>query len=205
MATPAQCEELHVRQGAMIFRRGDPGDEMFVVARGRVRLTIDVEGRERRIAEVGVGDFFGELSLLSGADRTASAEALEDTTLLGIRRDGFAMMMQDDLEIVFRMMSVLGRRLAETDEHVQRLMHRLERVRVVAHGLCRLLEPGGAGDGLPVAELAAALELEVASVQETVAELGRLGAGSLRDGRWRIDGPEHLRRALEVLCEYGAP
>src|SRR5437899_460779 len=101
MATLAEGDEYRVPKGAVIFRQGDPGHEMFVVSAGRVRVTIGSEGHEREVGTFGPGEFFGELSLLSDAPRTATAEAIEDTTLLAIDRAAFSMMVQDDLDIVF--------------------------------------------------------------------------------------------------------
>ena len=132
-----RTHECRVPAGTMLFRQDDPGDEMFVIARGRVRLTITCEGHERELAVLQAGDFFGELSLLSGARRTATAVAVDDCDLLTIRRDVFAMMMQDDLEAVFRIMDGLGQRLSQTDREVRQLAHALGRVRMVADLLRR--------------------------------------------------------------------
>src|SRR2546422_11590004 len=104
MATPTR-DELHVPKGTTIFHQGDPGHEMFVIAEGRVRLTLGNGGLEKELTVLGPGEFFGELSLLSDAPRSATATAVEDSTLLVIGRDVYAMMMQDDLDIVLRMMN----------------------------------------------------------------------------------------------------
>jgi len=120
--SPVRCDAKHVARGTIIFRQGEPGDDMFVLERGKVSLTLTSEGRQKEVAVLAPGDFFGELSLLSGAPRTATAEAIEDSTLLAIRRDVFALMMQDDLDIVFRMMNVLGTRLAQTNRQLEALM-----------------------------------------------------------------------------------
>jgi CRP/FNR family transcriptional regulator len=188
-----QCEERHVQRGSVIFRHGDPGDAAFVIARGRVRLTVDVEGRPETLTEIGAGEFFGELSLLSGANRTATAVALEDTTLLGIRRDGFAMMMQDDLEVVFRMMHVLGARLADTDRRMEGLLVRLEQLRLAADALGRLSERGSAG--LTTDELASGLGVDAEAVRTALRDLPGVGTGPT----WRLD-PGALRTTLAALA-----
>ena len=119
---PVRRSAKHVVRGTIIFRQGEPGDDMFVLESGKVSLTLTSEGTQKQVAVLAPGDFFGELSLLSGAPRTATAEAIEDSTLLAIRRDVFALMMQDDLEIVFRMMNVLGARLRQTNLQLEELM-----------------------------------------------------------------------------------
>jgi CRP-like cAMP-binding protein len=148
--------EKHVSKGTVLFRQGDPGHEMFVVGRGRVRLTITEEGGLEKEVNVAVeGDFFGELSLLAEAPRSATATAVEDSTLLVVGRDVFGMMVQDDLEIVFRMMRAQGHRLSRTNVPLQQMMLQLGRVRVASHALRRAL-----GQPLPVAIDVAALAAE---------------------------------------------
>src|SRR5204863_443629 len=86
-------DEIEVRKGTVLFRQGDPSDTMFVVAAGRIRLTLGSGAEVREIGLLGPGDFFGEISLLSGAARTATAEAAEDSRLLVVGRDAFKMMV----------------------------------------------------------------------------------------------------------------
>lgn len=128
MAT-STSEPRCLPRGTVLFRQGDPGHEMFVLSDGHVRLTLHVEGHDQALAVLGPGDFFGELSLLTSQPRTATATVVEDATLVAIDRAVFAMMMQDDLDIVFRMMNVLGRRLSETDQQVHALRRELEHLR----------------------------------------------------------------------------
>src|SRR5678815_5611805 len=104
MSASSEARSRHVPAGAVIFRQGDAGDDMFVISHGRVSLSIGVAGHEREITVLGPGDFFGELSLLANLRRTATAVATADTTLLTVRRETFALMMQDELDVVFRMM-----------------------------------------------------------------------------------------------------
>src|SRR5262245_60700626 len=131
----AQRDEFRVPKGEVIFRQGDQGHEMFVIYEGRVKLSIGIEGHEKQVAELGQGEFFVDLSLLSDAPRSATAVAVEDSTLLAIGRDAFAMMVQDDLDIVFRMMNIQGQRLAHANEPIQDLTQRLDRVRIATHCL----------------------------------------------------------------------
>ena len=199
--TTAARDEVRVPNGTVIFRQGDAGDEMFVVSRGRVRLTLGSEGHEREIAMCGPGDFFGELSLLRDAPRTASAVAVEDSTLLVIGRDVFAMMVQDDLDIVFRMMNTQGRRLTEANEPVQELVQRVGRVRVAARALRH-----GARSELPlrveVPALADELSLSLQATTATVADLVRQGIGTLAGQVWTLGARGEIDRLLEALCRY---
>ena len=158
VVTERPSDELRLPAGAVLFQQGDAGDEMYVIERGRVRLSLGTGDPGEELAVLGPGDFFGELSLLGRAPRTATAVAVEDALLLVIRRDTFALMMQDDLEVVFRMMDVLGRRLVQADEQVHRLVERLQRVRAVADRIARCLAGGEPGASVDLGELARLLE-----------------------------------------------
>jgi CRP/FNR family cyclic AMP-dependent transcriptional regulator len=199
--TSAARDEMRVSSGTVIFRQGDTGNEMFVISRGRVRLTLASDGHEREIATCGPGEFFGELSLLRDAPRSATAVAVEDSTLLVIERDVFAMMMQDDLETVFHMMNTQGRRLTQANEPVLELVQRIGRVRVAARVLRH-----SARNELPlhveVPALADELSLSVQATTTTVADLVRQGIGTLAGQVWTLGTRGEIDRLLEALCRY---
>jgi len=197
---PVQRHELHAPRGTVIFRQGDLGDSMFVIERGRVRIVFSCEGHEAEVAVLEPGAFFGELSLLGGAARTASAEVIEDADLLVIRRDTFAMMMQDDIDIVFRMLSDMGVRLARTDERFLALMLRVRRIRILGGCLRRISAGGETPAVLDVERLAEELQVAPPEVHATLAELAAQGAGTLRDGQFVIPDREHVTRLTEALC-----
>ena len=203
MNTAEERDEFRVPKGAVIFRQGDPGNEMFVVSEGRIRLTIGQEGHEKEVAVLGKGEFFGELSLLGGAARTATAQAVEDSTLLAIGRDAFSMLVQDDLEIVFRMMAIQGQRLSNTNQPIEQLMQKLGRVRVVAHCLKRWLGTSAEAPlEVEAAALAGDLEVNTEVVQTVFGELARQGVGTLQGGRWSLGGREQASRLVDLLCAY---
>jgi CRP/FNR family cyclic AMP-dependent transcriptional regulator len=203
MATAEERDEFRVLKGAVIFHQGDPGHEMFVISEGRIRLTIGQEGHEKEVALLGAGEFFGELSLLGGAMRTATAQAVEDSTLLAIGRDAFSMLVQDDLEIVFRMMNIQGQRLSQTNQPIEQLMQRLGRVRVAAHCLKRFLKGNGQ---VPVmvdtAELATELAVNTEVVRTVLAELAQRGVGTLQDQRWSLVVREQADKLVDLVCAY---
>ena len=198
--TPVQRHELHAPRGTVIFRQGDRGDSMFVIERGRVRIVFSCEGHAAEVAVLEPGAFFGELSLLGGAARTASAEVIEDADLLVIRRDTFVMMMQDDIDIVFRMLSDMGVRLARTDERFLALMLRVRRIRILGGCLRRISAGGETPAVLDVERLAEELQVAPPEVHATLAELAAQGAGTLRDGQFVIQDREHVKRLTEALC-----
>jgi len=98
---PAQAIEdllpaVHPRRvaaGEVLFRSGDPGDALFIVAKGRVQIKAESGSS---IAELGDGETFGEMALLSGSARTATAVPLSDVELLQINRADFDRMLAND-------------------------------------------------------------------------------------------------------------
>ena len=199
----APRNEIVVPGGTQIFRQGDAGDSMFFIERGRVRIVLQCDGYATDIAVYGPGEFFGELSLLCDAPRTATAEAVEDTALFVVRRDAFAMMMQDDLEVVFRMLHTMGERLVRTSHQFEDLLRRHSRIRLLAEGLGRAAPTSGrTPQVVELDRLAAQLEVDGAVVRTTVGELVQQGAGLLEDGRWRFDGPEHFGAVVALLRAY---
>src|SRR4051794_5298149 len=78
------------RRGEVIFHQGDPGDSLHIVAAGSVKILLpSAEGDEAIIATLRPGDFFGELAILDGAPRSATAAALDQADTLALPRPVF--------------------------------------------------------------------------------------------------------------------
>ena len=84
------------RRGEVIFHAGDPGDALFVVVSGAVKILLPAsDGSEAAIlTTIGPGGFFGELALLDDSPRSATAEALEPSLTLILRRDAFDRLLE---------------------------------------------------------------------------------------------------------------
>jgi CRP-like cAMP-binding protein len=99
--------------GDYVFREGDTSRDMYIVQEGRIELIKTYAGEERQIAQLDVGDFFGEWSLLEEAPREASARGLSEYRLLCIDQAAFHQIVREDPEIAVRMLRRLSRRLSE--------------------------------------------------------------------------------------------
>ena len=76
--------------GTLVLQEGEPGDCMYVIKRGEVEIfTADAQGKERILARLKEGDFFGEISLLTGKPRTASVRTLLPTELVRLKKNDF--------------------------------------------------------------------------------------------------------------------
>ena len=113
----------HYRAGTIIFHRDDPGTTLHIITSGLVKLVLaSPEGREVTVGILGPGDFFGELSLLDGGARSASAVTLEATETLTLDRDPFVAILERHPEVANGLLTVLGNRLRRTDELIQDIL-----------------------------------------------------------------------------------
>jgi len=101
--------EFTVPTGHVIVEQGHPGLGMFVLESGRVA----VELRDGRRVELGPGDFFGELSLLTDRERTARVHALTEVTCLALSREDFGRLIEAESQIAAVMLPVVAGRLAD--------------------------------------------------------------------------------------------
>ena len=92
---------IHKRAGEILFRAGDSGDALYIVAAGKVEILDSMTGDAtgHSIAELGEGQTFGEMALLTGDPRTATARAIEDTDLLAIGRTDFERLIASNRQL----------------------------------------------------------------------------------------------------------
>jgi predicted acylesterase/phospholipase RssA/CRP-like cAMP-binding protein len=95
-ALAADARPIRALAGDWVIREGDEADDLFVVLRGRLRVVATSDEGERTLRVLGPGAAIGELALLTGAPRSASVQAVRDTTLLQLRRDRFVELMERD-------------------------------------------------------------------------------------------------------------
>jgi len=106
-----------VPQNTRLFRQGDKGDAMYLIESGRVRISIrDEDDAEVILAELAQGDFFGEMSIIDGRQRSADAKVIEDARLAILSRDSFLSFVRTNPDVALEMLSALTDRLRRTDE-----------------------------------------------------------------------------------------
>jgi CRP-like cAMP-binding protein len=111
----ARCERQTFGRGEVLVRQGDIDDTLYVVRRGRVRVEAAAEqgGAAVLVSELGAGDFFGELALLTGAPRRATVAAAEDTEALLVRREAISPLIERNPALAEGLSAVLERRAAQ--------------------------------------------------------------------------------------------
>ena len=122
------CNLLTVREatsGTPLFYRGDPGDAMYLIETGRVRISVkDADGHDATLAELRDGEFFGEMAILDEQPRSADATILTNTRLAVLSRDDFRAFLHKNPDIAIGILTAMIHRLRRTDEL---LRHRVSR------------------------------------------------------------------------------
>ena len=122
------CNLLTVREeagGTPLFHRGDPGDAMYLIETGRVRISVkDADGHDATLADLRDGEFFGEMAILDEQPRSADATVVANTRLAVLSRDDFRDFLHKNPDIALGILTAMIRRLRRTDEI---LRHRVSR------------------------------------------------------------------------------
>jgi CRP-like cAMP-binding protein len=116
-ALRASLTERSVAKGEIIFQEGEPGDRMYVILEGKVKLgQSSNDGRESLLAILGPGEMFGELSLFDPGQRTSTATALTDAVILALSNEQLRPWLAGRPEVAAALLQALARRLRRTNE-----------------------------------------------------------------------------------------
>jgi CRP/FNR family cyclic AMP-dependent transcriptional regulator len=134
-------------KGSVILFEDDPGDSLFIVRSGRVKVVLVAEdGREVILGILGAGEHFGELSLIDEQPRSAHVIAMEDASLLVLRREDFRKRVESNPSVAWSLLAELSRRLRRADGQIGSLV-----LLDVAGRIARLLiDTADAGDGVRI-------------------------------------------------------
>ena len=173
-----------------IVEEGMPGDYMYVVREGRVKVTkLSGDGREKILEMLGAGSFFGELSLLDGAPRSASVKALTDTRILALSRSDFLGLLHRSPDLAMAVIQELTARLRQMDDQASSLS--FQRVKERTQGLLVRLAREGAEGGLRATPALTHQQIAdmIGTSRETVT---RVIKGLKQDGWLRQEGKQYL-------------
>lgn len=116
-ALRATLRETVVAKGDVLFHEAEPGDRMYVILEGKVKLgQTSNDGRESLMAVLGPGEMFGELSLFDPGMRTSTATALTDAVVLGMGNEQLRPWLAGRPEVAAALLQALARRLRRTNE-----------------------------------------------------------------------------------------
>lgn len=115
-------ERRSYRKGQLILHQGDEGNSLFVIVTGRVRIfTVSPDGHELTVWIYGEGDFFGEMALLNGEPRSASAKTMQKTEVLVLRRQAFRSHLLSNPSTAVHVIETLSQRLRATTVNAEEL------------------------------------------------------------------------------------
>ncbi len=130
-----------------IVEEGAPGDYMYIISEGRVKVTkLSGDGREKILELLDVGDFFGEMSLFDDAPRSASVKAMSDVRIMALARNDFLRLLSSSPGLALSVIQELTRRLRQVDEQASSLS--FQRVKERTMGLLvRLAKEASSHEG----------------------------------------------------------
>lgn len=145
----SQAHVVHRAPGETLFRKGDPGDRLYVLLSGRIKIgAVSPQGQEIVFNVLGSGEVFGEIAVLDGKTRTADAATLTDCDFLEIGRNAIIPFLQNNPEVAARLIAVLCERVrwisqSHEDALVLDLAAHLARKLVVLMGSYGRSDPRG--------------------------------------------------------------
>jgi len=193
------------KKGEHVFHEGDQGNELYLIHSGEVRVYKNIGEKEITLSSLHEDDFFGEVAALLGEYRTASVEAVEDTTVIAFPTDLIEKMITNQTEVAVRLLRLMARRLKAADDLISILMQNNPQARVVL-GLIRLIEDKGeeTKDGIVVhfdpEAMASQVEVTQDDVKETLKTLAKKKIiAPLAEGRLHVTSMDDLAEFYQFL------
>jgi CRP-like cAMP-binding protein len=149
----ARMRRVDFEPDQMIFSRGDPGREIYLVLAGRIRLSIlSSDGRELSFAHAGPGNVFGEIATLDGGERTANATAISRVQTMALPQRAMQDLIDNNPKVARAAINFLCTRLRETDQRLEAIaLHRIEvRLARLMLSALRLQSPSKTGSSVPL-------------------------------------------------------
>jgi CRP/FNR family transcriptional regulator, cyclic AMP receptor protein len=192
------------RPGDVLFREGESGDVMFVIQSGAVKISKALAGETKVLAVLGPGEFLGEMAILNGKPRTATATVVEPTRCLLIEAKTLESMVARNAEIALRLIKKLARRLDSADTLVEIMMHKDPKARVML-ALSRHADAFGepTAEGIRIRttpnDIASEVDVNPAIAQEVIARLRRLRLIAEEPGAMIVTDVGRLQEFLQFI------
>jgi CRP/FNR family transcriptional regulator, cyclic AMP receptor protein len=189
-------------QGAVLFREGDVGKEMYVIQAGRITVSKHVRDVEKVLGTLGQGDFVGEMAIISNKPRSATATVAEEAKLLVIDSRTFEAMVRANSEIAVRMIKKLTERLQDADRQIENLLLADPTSRLV-HFLMHQVAARGGTDGVhvdfSVKELPPMLGLREEQIRDTLIKLEKAKLATLDSDGAVISSLQKMKEYFDFL------
>jgi CRP/FNR family cyclic AMP-dependent transcriptional regulator len=205
-ACAASLRIRRYRRGETIFHQGDPGDSLYIIESGAVKIVLpSPEGEEGAIiATLGRGEFFGELALLDGAPHSATAIASEAVDALILQRAVFAELLETQADLRNALIGGLVAELRRLTDHVEDL-HFLDLPGRLANRIVRVARQSRPGEVHDVRLEWRYTQSELgAMIGGTRQTVNRLLADLTAQGLIRVEGDELVIPDLDALARIAA-
>lgn len=192
------------QRNEVIFREGDEGDTCYLIRDGAVILTREhQDGRMIALAELRAGGMFGELAMFRGETRSATAEAIEETSAVALLAPDLQRVISRNPDIASKLLAALAERVARTTERLLQQSFQTVAGRVasalLAQTVARQAE-GAPEEGVLIeatqAEIAHLAGTSRESASRFLATLERAGVVTLGRGKVTVREPERLRNYI---------
>lgn len=162
--------------GSIVFREGDPGNEMFYILSGRVGLE---STDSQTLAQMGPGQYFGEMAALIDVRRTATARALEDSHLAVINDTTFQNLIRESREVALTMLREFSQRLKNSNAALEEFVNLWTRLAIILH----LWDQPGASIEEHISGLVSLTKKDSAVIRKLIQELSDQGILVIKDNR----------------------
>lgn len=183
-----------------MFRQGDLGGSMYVIRAGKVRVLKESHGRQRVVTTLGPGDFFGEMAVVTGRPRSATAEVVEEAELLKVPADKLQEMVAGTGEVAIRLIRHLAERLENANRFIDVLLEDDITARVVLE-LQEVLDEASGSAAPDVTDKGLALKLGVDKndIRAALRRLARVGVVEVSSGFVLVKDEARLGEFLEFI------
>lgn len=193
-------------RGTALFERGDTSREMYVIVEGSVRISVWKDGEERTVAMLTAGEFFGEMAVLNGEPRSASAHVEQDAKIMVFDPQSFAALIRHNSDVAVRMVRKLAERLGAANARIEALLVVDPLVRVLTYIVERARKDGferKGGLSVPITDngIVTHVGLPLDTVRGAVEQLERARAVRRLDSGLFTLPVEQLERMLQARRE----
>lgn len=189
------CTRRQLDAGEVLFQKGDKGDALYGVRRGRIRIETGTAGGGRlTLNMLGPGDLFGEIALFDGQPRTADAISAEPSELFMVRRSDFLAYLEREPRITVRLLELLCQRIRWVSDRMEEAVLLPLHARL-ARRLCALADDFGSEVHISQEELGIYVGAARESVNRQLQEWRRAGIIELRRGRISLLDVDRLSAA----------
>lgn len=191
--------EQTLSAGEILFKEGDPGEKMYLIKSGRIRISRKGGDFDKTLAILKEGDFFGEMAVIDGSPRSATATAIDEVKLLIWDRDAFRAQVKEN-PIIEYVLSTMTKRLRDANLQIQLLLIKDDTRRVASY---LIHEAKAKGPSLytdfTVEDFANRVGISEAKVKEILERLSSLGLIKLEEGSLSIPNLGDLEEYLHYI------